>query len=414
MGIGDTDKGIGWISRFQATDQSCATELINSIVEVSYNDFMNDLTSLIVARSKQVEGPIGLYAEREVKGRLGVPNRLFKESRRKPKRAYGSSIPPVLPTRPYAPEVGSEGLIAHIITEICRRHRKLFINHPGPDRIRKDHIRNFFLITDLIGSGDRAWKYLEAAWRVSSVRSWHSLKLLNFEVIAYSATILGEKRIKRHPCRPSVFYVQPCPTIDTTFPKDVANRIKALCIKYDPIDHDVVRSLGHGGTGALLVFAHGAPNNSPRIFYKNTKKWIPLFPSRVTAEFRSKFEKDYSLKTITKKMERMKQTRLSKSLYLITAHPDARLLILVLAALTRGPRFDDALCTKTGLTIPEIKKLRGQLHSFAWIDANQHVTDEGYRQLDYAKLWQPSRFTVDFEVGESYYPQMLRAPRSSS
>ena len=110
----------------------------------------------------------------------------------------------------------------------------------------------------------------------------------------------------------------------------------------------------------------------------------------------------------------MRQTRLSKSLYLIAAHPDARLLVLVLASLTRGPRFDEALSGKTGLTVPEVKKLVDLAYSLEWIDDTRRVTDEGYRQLQYAKVWRPTKSAVVLDVTEPYYPQLLRAPRSPS
>lgn len=414
MALADTKEAIAWLAQFKKSDRSHAAELVNAILQVAYHDFMNELKSLIRARSKEADGPIALYAEREVKTRLGIPHRLFKESERRPRRAVGSSIQPVCPTRAYDPEVGSEGLVAQMITELCRQDPKLFINHPGPDRIRKHRVRSFSLVTDVIGSGERAWKYLEAAWRVHSVCSWHSLKLLRFEVLAYSATEAGQKRLRKHPCEPAVYYVQPCPTIDTSFTKFVAERMKELCVKYDPIDHDPIESLGHLGTGALLAFAHGAPNNTPRILYKKGKTWKPLFPSRVPEAFRADFRRDRSLKAVVAKMNRMGQTRLSKSLYLMAAHPDARLLMLVLASLTRGPRFDEAVSGKTGLTIAEVRKLVDDAHSFAWIDDNRRVTDEGYRQLEYAKLWKPAKSPVAFEVSEPYYPQLLRAPRSSS
>ena len=92
---------------------------------------------------------------------------------------------------PYDPQVGSEGLIASLITQLCRERRDQFLNHPGPDSIRRKKLRAFFLITDFIGSGERVCDYLTAAWRVASVKSWSSFHLLRFEVIAYSATDKG-------------------------------------------------------------------------------------------------------------------------------------------------------------------------------------------------------------------------------
>lgn len=414
MPLADTHETTTWLAQFEKSDRSAALDLIKGIAEVSYHEFMDSLTQLILARSKCADRPIGLYAEREIKAWRGIPNRLFKETKSKPRHASGSSVQPVFPIRSYAPEVGSEGLIAQLITELCRQHPKLFINHPGPDRIRRYRIRRFFLITDLIGTGERASQYLQAAWRVRSVRSWHSLKLLKFEVLAYSAIDTGQRRVAKHACQPQVYYIQSCPTIDSTFPKALAQRIRDLCSKYDPIDHDPVESLGYRGSAALLVFAHGAPNNSPRFLHKAGKRWTPLFPSKVTAGFRAQFARDASVRALAARMKRIGQTRLSKSLYLIAAHPDARLLLLVLSALTRGPRFDEALSQKTRLTIPEITALIGKAQSLAWIDDRRHLTDEGHRQLDYARTWRPAQHTVVFTANEPYYPQQLRAPQPSS
>jgi hypothetical protein len=82
-----------------------------------------------------------------------------------------------------------------------------------------------------------------------------------------------------------------------------------------------------------------------------------------------------------------------------------------MAALTKGPRFDEALARKTRLTIPEIKKLIDHAHSLGWIDERRRVTDEGYRQLEYAKSWRPRKSAIVFDINEFYYPQQLRAPR---
>lgn len=414
MTLLDTDKAMKWLTQFEKRDQSDARDLISSILEVSYHDFMNGLSELILVRSKCGAGPIGLYAEREIKAQGGIPNRLFKETRSKPRRATGTGIQAVFPTRAYAPEVGSEGIVEQLITELCRQYPKIFINRPGPDRIRKHRIRRFFLVTDLIGSGEQVLKYLQSVWRVRSVRSWHSLKLLKFEVLAYSAIDAGQGRVRKHACRPDVYYVQSCPTIGGTFPRVIAQRIRKLCLKYDPVNHDPVESLGHRGSGALLIFAHGAPNNSPRLLHKGSKRWVPLFPSRVTASFRAKFARDLSVKALTSRLGRMGQARLSRSLYLMATHPDARPLLLLLSALARGPRFDEALSERTRLTIPEISALVGKAQSLAWIDDRRHLTDEGHRQLDHARRWRPAQPAVVFAVNEPYYPQQLRAPQPSS
>jgi hypothetical protein len=136
-------------------------------------------------------------------------DKLFKEEKIKLKekkkyrlRAYGIGPSPIKPTKAYDPQVGSEGLVAHLATELCREFPKSFFSHPGPATIRKHRIRRFMLLTDFVGSGKRVRTYIEAAWRVRSVRSWWSAgiaKGLRFEVVAYAATLGGRQNVEDHP-----------------------------------------------------------------------------------------------------------------------------------------------------------------------------------------------------------------------
>ena len=154
---------LAWLAQFEAADQPVAIQLLEGLRLVSRDSFIDELRALILQKSDG-DSPIGLYAERELNHRGGVPHRLFKEPRRKVRRAEGSGPQPVKPTKAYDPSVGSEGLIAQLITELCREFPSKFMNHPGPDKIREKRMRRFMVVTDLIGSGDRAYNYLQAAW----------------------------------------------------------------------------------------------------------------------------------------------------------------------------------------------------------------------------------------------------------
>src|SRR3546814_19973514 len=117
----------------------------------------------------------------------------------------------------------------------------------------------------MIGSGHRVWRYLEAAWRVRSVRSWWSGGFLRFAVLSYAGTDSGEKTVVRHPCQPEVFQVMAAPTIRSAFTQIKAQQLERLCETYDPSIEDEDKAswqfggapLGYDGTGAMLVFAHG-------------------------------------------------------------------------------------------------------------------------------------------------------------
>lgn len=332
-----------------------------------------------------------------------------------------------MPTRAYQPEVGSEGIVAQLITDLCRQFPKRFLNHPGPDKIRESRARAFWVLSDLVGSGKRAYDYLSAAWKVRSVRSWRSGRFLRFGVIAYAMTQSGQSRIARHPCKPLTSYVQPCPTIFSAFSGSAVDAYVSLCQRYDPVSPKSgtfkgEESLGYGGIGALIAFAHGAPNNSPRIFHKTSRRahgWIPLFPARVTAELpRTGFGRSLRAETISARLNALGNKALAKSPAARSASIEIKKRYLVLAALSRGQRGDVILAIKTGLSIFEVGHVCNELESFGWIGARRVLTDAGLGELRHLRrtveLRRPS-VAANAEVEKTpYYPTSLRAPVISS
>ena len=411
---------LAWLSQFRVEDQARAAKLAAAIALVSHDEFADNLRRLLSTRANAQAGPVALYAERELPKRFGIPHRLFKEANRKIKRATGIGPQPVKPARRYNPDVGSEGLVAQLITELCRSDPKKYINHPGPDEIRQRKIRRFMVVTDLVGSGRRARTYLEAAWRVRSVRSWWSLHLMRFEVVAYAATERGRTFVEKHPCAPVVSHVVPCPTIDTTFSRSEAGSVKGLCIHYDPINHDVDESLGVGSLGTLIAFAHGAPNNAPRIFHKSGTRWTPLFPARVTSSIPSQhFGTKSTAEAIRRRLVDLRHQALARGAWLEGASDQTRKAFLLMAAVSRSPRTDDMLAIRTGLTVIEIQTECQRLIDLGWMDGGRRLTDAGYGQLTHVRAKEVPREnfhvrTVVKSAKPFYYPQSLRSPVARS
>lgn len=405
-----------WIEQFSAEDKPTAVALIEAIKLVSRDEFAQQLRALIKRRIAAGSGPVGLYAERELGSRWGQPHRLFKETHRKHMRAYGAGPSPVASTKRYDPQVGSEGLVAQIITEICRELRGKVFSHPGPNTIRNHKIRRLFVVTDLLGSGQRAHKYLRAAWKVRSVRSWWSWGYIRFEVLTYAATPRGRRHVANHPSTPTVTSVTTCPTIRTAFSPTEAARVIRVCERYDPDKNAIGASLGYSDTGALIVFAHGAPNNTPRLLRKSTRHWAALFPERVTAEQAHTFDHGVTEARVTARLRAMRELRLAKSPWLNEAGPESLRLMLVLAATSHGQRSDESIAARTGLNEADVHVLVDRAKLLGWLNGVGRLTDLGQGQLAHARKgrsvnnWR-SLFSDD---KPHYYPRSLRAPKLKS
>lgn len=411
-------------------DRTLAENLLSAFLLVSRDEFHDHLRTLILERAALLNGVVALYAERELRHRLGVPHRLFKESRKKPLRAEGKVGPAAIqPTKAYDPSVGSEGIVAQLITELCREFPHKFVSHPGPEEIRQKKVRAFWVVTDLVGTGKRAYRYLEAAWRVRSVRSWWSGRFLQFAVVAYASTSRGGDYVQSHPCNPEIIHVMPCPTIDSIFSKARSVAMKRLCEMYDPTVSTTgaapwtvgSSSLGYGNTGALLVFAHGAPNNIPLMFHKTSKRkrspWTPLFPARVSATVGSEsFGVSMSHEKIQKRLSNIGQLQLAKSKAVVDAAIPTGEVFLILGALSRPRRLSDhELSRHTGMPTYKVASLCRLMASYGWIDSRRRLTDAGQGQLRHArKNVTPQMREMLAPLGQvtqkPYYPKSLRSP----
>ncbi len=429
--IEKNQSAINWLSQFEMGDRQLATQLLKSLELVSRDDFADGLRKLIIERANATLGPIALYAEREIRCRKKIPNRLFKESRGKRKRACGASGPlAVKPTKPYDPSVGSEGIVANLINGLCKEYSQIFLNHPGPEQIRRNKVRAFWIVTDQVGSGNRVRQYLEAAWLVRSVRSWWSSKLLNFSVLAYGSTDLGQEYVSSHPSKPSVFSVKPVPTIRTVFSDVEATKMERLCETYNPTPKDSSsypwlsssHPLGYGGTGALMIFAHGAPNNVPLIFHKasaknkSRQKWVPLFPSRISAGIDSaSYGVSLTTEQVHRRLTKLGEEGLTKS-RVVNSDLPTREIFMLLTALSKPPRCKDlVLSRRSGLETTKVRHLCALMTEYGWLDSQRKLTDLGQGQLHHARkaiahTCQEGQ-TLKVQINEiPYYPKSLRFP----
>ncbi len=315
------------------------------------------------------------------------------------------------PLKAYAPDVGSEGIVAWLVSQVRRLRRTKVLLNPGPNLIRKHKVRRFILVTDFIGSGRRVETYLSSAWRVASVKSWWSRKLLNFEVAAYSSTPSGRARVEAHPVRPLVTIVKACPTLETAFTGATLAAVEKLCLDYDPMGKDMEESRGYGGVGSLLVFGHGCPNNAPRLLHSRGPAWSQLFPERIATRSVSSFHERRDVSGASDRLERLRQRRLAQGAWNLHSSETGRSLVLLLASLGRGPRDDDTISRRSGFSLDEVATYLAFAHRFAWIDERRLLTTDGQNLLEHARRWVERRPTLPPERTDGYYPRQLRVPR---
>jgi len=401
----------GWLSQFSLTDLSLAQSLADSLRFVSDVELKTSLAQKLTQVLSEMDSPAALFVEREQKHPAGKTQRLYKQRTHPPKTAYGVAAGPVVPKFDYDPKVGSEGVIAQFLSQFCKEHPK-HLFHPTVKKCIERKVRRFVLVTDIIGSGERTTDWLESAWRTATLRSWHSYGLLRFEIVAFTATELGEEVVTSHPSSPTVRYCLSCPTIDSEFQTKKAQQIKDLCLRKDPIGPDPKESLGYHGTASLIAFAHSIPNNVPRLLFESADGWRPLFHKRIT---RGRFEEITSSAEVDlRRLERLRHRRLAAAVRRKMKRENIRKTLLFLAASSRSPRTAAALSRKTGLLIDEIARMQDVSIKAGWSDTSGRLTDAGQRELEHARMaGKVGKLGRLPGSDEPYYPQMLRAPHKS-
>ncbi len=65
--LSETEEGIEWIKQLREDDQLLGCNLLDAITLVGHEEFVAGLRQLIINNSKDVNGMVALFAEREVK-----------------------------------------------------------------------------------------------------------------------------------------------------------------------------------------------------------------------------------------------------------------------------------------------------------------------------------------------------------
>lgn len=410
-----TQQGAKWLAQFDPIDQETAKLLASSLILVSHTEFRRNLENQICEISDKHSGHVGLYAVRELKKAgtgLYFHEAIIPFFQQVTTSEDGKSVNAVGLTS----DQGSEALVAQIIRQISKANPSKYMNHPSKEALRAQKCDALIFIDDFIGSGRRVSEFIEAFWQDSTVVSWLSSKHIKIEVLAYSGSEFGLKRLGKLKSRPEVNIYRDAPSFKT-LPVNFERReaLIELCEKYGRIALKGRKHVWWGYKQGMtsLVFEHGCPNNTPAILWDpddKKGKWVGLFPNRtVDASTTSVFPPEIVRGDTVETLRDVGQTRLAKSGSLTRRGEAGALILVVLGLIAKGQRKRSSICYATGLNSKDCEMILSKCIKWQFLTPERRVTPRGLSELDAARrsTFPPKRF---LEVGSDYYyPRQLRA-----
>ncbi len=396
-----TQRGQSWLSLFRLEDREAASRLVRALTLVSHSAFQRDLSRRIVETAKSVGSPVALFAARELN-----PSRLADFLAKFNETGALSNVDAV----PAGSDLGSEARVAATIRSLCKAHPHELLNHPNIRLMRETQCKAIIVVDDLIGSGQRVKKYLEALWTNRSVRSWWSRKDIQFFVVSYAVTEEGAKLVSKLKCGPSLVYNRICPTLRSLpWSRDRKFEVSDLCERYG--DNTASRRFifGYQGSAALLVFEHGCPNNVPAILWARSKEgriWQPLFPEKTVLPLESSaFPPEIVRRDPISLLVDVGQPKLAEGLQ--HTRPMSHETLLILAYAEKGVRTTGALSFATGLDEENCRILIQLCVKWGFLSSRFRLTATGAAELKAAERMSSVKDVAPLGR-EDYYPKMLR------
>ncbi len=371
-----------WLGQFGPADQQAAAEFLDAILLLNEEEVSAALRSQLYDLAKARRGKhrrIAVYAEREFEKKSvfdSVPT--ADKNGRLRMRALGRTVSAVKPVRG-SPRVGSEGLVAFVISQAKEAWPLIIMNHPGPDLIRgkTQPAGTIVIVTDFIGSGTRVRSMLDAFWAVPSVRSWVSRRLINFTVIAAAGTAKGEANVRRHRVHPSVQLKYAVPTVGTAAEWRVSDKWFKLMDGYGPDAGRGAHRYGFGGDAALVAFNYRLPNNTPAMLHKSEGAWHALFDGPAPDDLRPAFGMRTAIEVVEAAAE-------STGIVLapdISPADAAMVLVLTLMSGRWRRGAEIALAERTGMSVPDVWDVLRRALRLGFLTPQGRLTDAGHAAL---------------------------------
>jgi hypothetical protein len=303
--------------------------------------------------------------------------------------------------------VGSEGLIAFIISQAVEAWPTIYANQPGPDRIRstRQPISALAIVTDFIGSGTRIRTMLDKFWKVPSVRAWVSRGWIEFMIVAAASTSEGINNLRSHRLKPRVLIAHVAPTVFTFGDRRTRKRWKSLIRTNGPKGASNAERYGFQRNGALIAFNYRIPNNTQLLCHKSIGDWRALYTGPAPVDLRAAF----GLEAADQSIERAAAAtgvELARHLSI----DDAKTVLTLSAIRGRWRRgAETAIAEMIGLTVPEVMIVRRRARKAGLLTVRGRLTDAGQAILKAGTQSERKRPDIPTST-EPYYPVSLRVP----
>lgn len=352
---------------------------------------------------------VALYAEREFQETTIFTSKDLPDSKgRLRRRAVGRSGPPAVKPIRGRSRVGSEGLIAFIVSQQKDAWPKIFMNHPGPDwlRAKTAPAGEIIILSDFIGSGTRIRSMLDKFWAVPTVRSWVSRKLIKFRVVVAAATSSGLVKVRAHRLRPEVVTEWIAPTVSWETSPQWSSVWRNLINTYGPPKGRGSGRYGFGDEAALIAFSYRIPNNTPALIHESQTTWRALYDGPAPPSLHALFG--------VKSPSQIIDAGAAENGIVIEASltEGERKMIFILSLLrgrwVRGSEIE--LAIRSGLSIPVLMDTLRDALVKKLVASNGRLTDDGYAFLKAGGAGERTTPVIATNV-EPYYPEILRVPR---
>lgn len=411
--LSQTAAGAAWLDQFGIDDRAIAASLLDAMLLLNEEQVG---ASIRAALDRIAEGQrhrkrrVALYAEREFDASLIFEVQMLRDAAgRLRQRAVGYNGPPaVRPTRGRA-RVGSEGFVAHLISQASERWTGVFMNHPGPERLRGKTAPagEIIIVTDFLGSGTRVSTMLDKFWAVPTVRSWKSRDMIRFRIVAAAGTPSALSKVRRHRLRPEVEAEWIAPTVKSTSDYRTMWSWTRLIQTNGPEEGRGAGRFGFGGDGALIAFNYRLPNNTPAMIHHGESGWRPLYVGAAPPELRDVF----GVRSLDQAVASAAQS--NGVVFGRELTEEERLTVLVLSML-KGRWYkgaEIALASRTSLPASTVIDTLTRALESELITRTGRITDKGYKFVESGRAGERKTPFIETSL-VPYYPETLRIPKA--